>query len=131
VILIDSNIPMYLVGADEVRRAAAQAAVRAARAMGMVLVTDAEVYQEVLHRYTAIRRPEAIRPCVEVLDRLASRVLAIDRLTISGAMQILDQVDGLSARDAVHVAAARQHAISHLLSFDAGFDLVAGMTRLS
>ncbi|WP_370327624.1 hypothetical protein [Euzebya sp.] len=61
-ILIDSNIPMYLVGTDDERHLAAHHAVTAARDTGMALVTDAELYQEVLHRYTAIDRPEAIAP---------------------------------------------------------------------
>ena len=129
-ILVDSNIAMYLVGADEDMRHAAQAAVMAAHDTGSVLVTDAEVYQEVLHRYTAIGRPEAIRPCVEVLDRLTARVLPIDRVVVTGAIEALAVNARLSARDAVHVAVARAHGIDRILSFDRGFDDVDGVRRL-
>jgi hypothetical protein len=31
------------------------------------LVTDAEVFQEILHRYVAIERPEAIQPAYDAL----------------------------------------------------------------
>ena len=59
-IFIDSNIPMYLVGAHHPNKARAIEVVgRLARA-GERLVTDVEVYQEILHRYTAIRRIDAI-----------------------------------------------------------------------
>lgn len=129
-ILVDSNIVMYLVGADDAMRDAAQTAVVAAHESGAVLVTDAEVYQEILHRYTAIGRPEAIRPCVEVLDRLTAQVMPVDRAVVTGAIDALAANERLSARDAVHVAVARAHGIERILSFDRGFDAVDDVRRL-
>lgn len=38
---------------------------------------------------------------------------------------------GLSARDAVHAAVMQRRRVSHLLSFDSGFDRVRGLERLS
>ena len=37
----------------------------------------------------------------------------------------------LSARDALHVAVMKRHRVSRILSFDAGFDTVPGLTRLT
>jgi uncharacterized protein len=65
VILIDSNIPMYLVGAAHSHKADAQRLLEAAIAAGRRLVTSAEVLQEILHRCTAIGRREAIQPCFD------------------------------------------------------------------
>lgn len=129
-ILVDSNVPMYLVGADDSMRATAQDAVRQAHAAGWAMVTDAEVYQEVLHRYTAIGRPAAIEPCIRVLDRLTIRVFVIDRQVVGRAREVLGEVEGLSARDAIHVAVARHHGVSRVLSFDRAFDNVDGVVRL-
>ena len=36
----------------------------------------------------------------------------------------------LSARDALHVAVMQRHAVARILSFDAGFDAIPGLTRI-
>ena len=54
-ILVDSNIPMYLVGAPHPNKDAARRALEEAVAAGEPLCADAEVLQEILYRYTAIR----------------------------------------------------------------------------
>jgi uncharacterized protein len=55
VILVDSNIPMYLVGAPHVRKADAQRLLEKLVSEQQRLLTDAEVLQEILHRYVAIQ----------------------------------------------------------------------------
>jgi hypothetical protein len=50
VILIDSNIPMYLIGAAHPHKADAQRLLEKLIADRERLVTDAEVLQEILHR---------------------------------------------------------------------------------
>jgi predicted nucleic acid-binding protein len=83
VILVDSNVPMYLIGASHPHKADAQRLLERLNGARERLVTDAEVMQEILHRYVAIDRRDAIQPAFDVL-----------------------------------------------LSFDAGFDGVPGITRL-
>jgi len=55
VIFIDSNIPMYLVGSSHPHKIDAQQMLERAVSANERLVTDAEVLQEILHRYTAAR----------------------------------------------------------------------------
>ena len=43
------------------------------------LVTDAEVLQEILHRYVAINRRDAIQPAFDALLGIVDQVLPIDR----------------------------------------------------
>lgn len=50
-ILIDSNVPMYLVGADHPHKVDEQRQLESALSQGERLVTDAEVLQEICHRY--------------------------------------------------------------------------------
>lgn len=50
-IFVDSNIPMYLVGAPHPNRNRAAAFLREESAQRYA--TSAEVYQEILHRYVA------------------------------------------------------------------------------
>ena len=128
-IFIDSNIPMYVVGAahpnkDQSRRLLEQAVVEEER-----LVTDAEVLQEILHRYVAIGRREAIEPAFDVLLGVVDEVLPIDLTDVQRARRLLAS-PGLSARDAIHVAVMQRHDIGRIMSFDQAFDLVPGIERL-
>jgi predicted nucleic acid-binding protein len=50
VILVDSNVPMYLVGAPHPHKTDSQRALERLIAERQRLVTDAEVLQEILHR---------------------------------------------------------------------------------
>jgi len=56
VILVDSNIPMYLVGSPHPHKSDAQRLLEQLVADRQRLVTDAKVLQEILHRYVAIDR---------------------------------------------------------------------------
>ena len=87
--------------------------------------------QEILHRYVAINRRHDIQPAFDALLNGVDEVLVIDRATVERAKQVVLADQRLSARDAVHVAAMEQHGIAEILSFDAGFDGLPGITRLS
>jgi len=130
-ILIDSNIPMYLVGRDPSRKLATQAAVERLLSERRRMVTDAEVLQEILHRYLAIKRMDAIQPAFDALLNLSDEVLPVDRAVVERAKQIVLSYRGCSARDAVHLGVMQQHGITEILSFDSGFDGFPGITRLS
>ncbi|MCU0506134.1 MAG: type II toxin-antitoxin system VapC family toxin [Chloroflexi bacterium] len=127
-IFVDSNIPMYLVGADEVHKSEARRLLERAIADGESLVTDAEVLQEILHRYAAIDRREAIGPAFDVLLAVVDDVLSVERTDVERARRIV-QTTLLSARDAVHLAIMRRHGITRIMTFDRGFDGVAGIAR--
>ena len=130
-IFVDSNIPMYLVGAPHPNKDRASAILTRLVSDREQLVTDVEVYQEILHRYTAIARPGAIDAAFESLDEIADDVLDFDMSEIRVARDIIAVVDGISARDALHVAVMRKAGTDRILSFDRGFDLVPGVERLA
>ena len=130
-ILLDSNIPMYLIGPPHPHKTDAQRLLEKFISQRQRLVTDAEVLQEILHRYVAINRRHDIQPAFDALLNVVDEVLVIDRTTIERAKQIVLAYQRLSARDAVHVAAMEQHGIAEILSFDSGVDSLPGITRLS
>ncbi len=129
-ILLDSNIPMYLVGRDHPLKEAARRALERAVMRRERLVTDAEVYQEVLHRYTAIDRREAIGPAFDLLDRVVDEVLPVDDDAVHRARDLLAAHPGLSARDALHAAAMELHGVRRIMTFDGGFDDLPGIERI-
>jgi len=131
VILVDSNIPMYLVGASHPHKTDAQRLLESLVSDRQRLVTDAEVLQEILHRYTAIDRRDAIQPAFDALLGIVDEVLFIDLPAAERAKQIVLGHRQLSARDAVHLSVMIQHGIQRILSFDSGFDGFPGIQRLS
>jgi predicted nucleic acid-binding protein len=131
VILIDSNIPMYLVGAPHPHKSDAQRLLEKLVSDRQRLVTDAEVLQEILHRYVAINRRDAIQPAFDALLGIVDQVLPIDRAAAERAKEIVLGNKQMSARDAVHLAVMEQHSIEQILTFDTGFDGFPGITRLS
>jgi len=130
-ILVDSNIPMYLVGASHPHKVDAQRLLEKLVSERQRLVTDAEVLQEILHRYVAIDRRDAIQPAFDALLGIVDQVLTVDRVAAERAKEIVLGHRQLSARDAVHVAIMEQHGIERILTFDSGFDGFPGITRLS
>jgi len=131
VILIDSNIPMYLVGAPHPHKSDAQRLLEMLVSERQRLVTDAEVLQEILHRYVAINRRDAIQPAYDALLGIVDQVLPMDRLVAERAKEIVLGHTRMSARDAVHLAVMEQHEIEQILTFDSGFDGFPGIKRLS
>ena len=130
-ILVDSNIPMYLVGAPHAHKSDARRLLENVISQRQSLVTDAEVLQEILHRYVAIDRRDAIQPAFDALIGIVDQVLAVDRSIAERAKQIVLGYRQLSARDAVHIAVMEHHRIEQIMTFDSGFDDFPGITRLS
>ena len=129
-IFIDSNIPMYLVGAPHPHKVEAQLIIERLIASGERLVTSAEVLQEILHRYTAINRREAIAPALHATLGIVDEVLPVEKVDVIRASDIVLRPAGISARDAVHIAVMERHSIRSLMSFDADFDRWPGLQRL-
>jgi predicted nucleic acid-binding protein len=130
VILLDSTVPMYLVGAEHLHKHDVQRLLDSAITRGDRLVTDAEVLQEILHRYLGIHRPEAIEPAFDAILGLVDDVLPIDLGVVKQAKRIVLGSYGLSSRDAVHVAVMLNAGIRRIMTFDAGFDAYPGLERL-
>lgn len=128
-IFIDSNIPMYLVGDEHPHKHRARELLARFIEARETLVTDVEVFQEILHRYTAIRRRDAIGPAWQALDGLVEEVFGVELSAVERARDLLLESEDLSARDAIHLAVMEQRGVERILSFDAGFD-AAGVHRV-
>jgi len=121
---------MYLVGRPHPHKTEAQVLLERLIASGQRLVTDAEVMQEILRRYTAIRRREAIGPAIKVTVDLVDDIFPIEKTDVLRAAEIVENRAWLSARDAVHIAVMERHRIRSIISFDADFDRWPGLKRI-
>ncbi len=122
---------MYLVGAPHAHKSDARRLLEKVIGERQRLVTDAEVLQEILHRYVAINRRDAIQPAFDALLGIVDQVLPVDRSIAERAKQIVLGYQQLAARDAVHLAVMERHGIDLILTFDSGFDGFPCITRLS
>ena len=130
-IFVDSNIPMYLIGADHPLKLAARRAVEDALAAAEVLCTDAEVFQEILHRYRAIGHRGDIDAAFAALHGFIDVTYPIDLADVERARRLLATTPRLSARDALHLAVMQAHDVGRIMSFDRGFDGIPGIERVA
>jgi uncharacterized protein len=130
-ILVDANVFMYAAGAESPQRAACQALVRSLGAgRGPRVCTNAEVLQEVLHRYRSIGRADVGFGVFDGILDLAIPILAVTEEDLAHTRGFLEEHSELSTRDAVHLGVMRTHGISEIYSYDRGFDRVSWLRRL-
>ena len=106
---------MYLVGAPHPHKIDAQRLLEKLIRDRQRLVTDAEVLQEILHRYVVINRRDAIQPVFDALLGVVDEALPVDAMAVGRAKQIVLEYQRLSDRDAVHLAVMEQHGIEQIL----------------
>ena len=130
-IFIDSNIPMYLVGSPHPHKIEAEHAIETLISRREKLVVDAEVLQEILHRYAAIDRRDAIQPAFDAVLGLVDEIFPIELDDVQRAKTIVLGRHSISARDAIHLAIMQRHRIERILSFDRGFDEFPAVQRIT
>ena len=74
-IFVDSNIPMYVAGREHPHRASSQRFLEAARAGALEICTSTEVLQEILYRYSALRRLDLAGGVYDLFVQLCPVVL--------------------------------------------------------
>lgn len=129
-VFLDSNIPMYLIGAPHSNQMVAAGILQRLLTSGRKLVTDAEVFQEILHRYISINRPHAIQPAFTTLSGLCEEVFPIELSDVENAKNLVLAYPALSSRDAIHAALMTRNGITEIVSFDKGFDVLPNLTRI-
>jgi predicted nucleic acid-binding protein len=93
--------------------------------------TNAEVLQEILHRYSALKRLDLAVAVYEDFARLCPNVLPVTVEDTDRAKEILRNTPGISSRDALHAAVMLNHEILDIATFDRGFDAIPGIRRLN
>ena len=129
-ILIDANVFMYAAGRESPQRALSQAYLqRLVEPNTPAVCTDAEVLQEILHRYKALGVPDIGFGLVDAITRLPIPVLPIAEADVIEARRLMERFEDLSARDSVHLGVMQQHGIERILSYDRGLDRVGWAVR--
>ena len=129
-ILVDANVLMYAAGATHAHKAASVQFLERVAEGEIEAVIDAEILQEILHRYRALQRWEEGRHLFDFTRTLFPVVLPVTAEVLDHARILLDEYPHLMARDGLHAAVVLQHQLDGLCSFDRDFDPVAGIERM-
>jgi predicted nucleic acid-binding protein len=130
--LLDTAVPMYAAGTAHTYRDACQWVMTQIASGRLQVVIDAEVIQVILHRYGALGRyADAVNMAIDLMT-VVPQVLPVTAADMQTAVTFFQQYapQGMRARDAIHVAIMQNHGLTHIISSDAHFDLVASLTRL-
>jgi uncharacterized protein len=130
VIFVDSNVPMYLVGGDHALKRRVVELVPRLVTVREQLVTSAEVFQEIIHRFLAIRDRAQLNAAYEALETMVSMTFDVTKSDVDQARAMAAEYDGLSSRDCLHVAVMRRAGSVKVWSYDEGFDVVPSIQRV-
>ena len=94
-------------------------------------VTNAEVFQEIMHHYRRTERWEAGRVVVESFAAMMhGRVSPVIIDDVLAAGLLANTHRGLSTRDLLHLAVMRRLGVTRIVTADADFDRAPGIIRL-
>ena len=127
---LDTNVVMYAAGSEHPLRQPCRQALRRAVDARIPLITDAEVLQEILYRYFAIRRPDRAAVVYRSTVDLCDEVTPITENDTARALELLQSHAQLTPRDAIHVATMESAGVRRLLSADRDFDVVPSVQRV-
>ena len=128
-ILVDSNIFMYAAGAAHAFKRRSAAFLQRIAEGEIEAGIDAEVLQEILHRYRALDRWQEGRQVYDAARILFPAVIPITAEILDRARALLDGRAHLMARDALHEAVVECHSLEPICSFDRDFDWAPGIRR--
>ncbi|WP_419940515.1 type II toxin-antitoxin system VapC family toxin [Candidatus Palauibacter sp.] len=129
-VFVDSNIPMYVAGADHPNRDPSVRFLEEAQDDGLELCASTEVLQEILYRYAGLGRRELGARVYDLFVALMPEVFDVTLADTDLAKTILLSHAGISARDAVHAGVMINREVRVIATFDRGFDDIEGLTRL-
>ena len=128
---IDANVPIYASGREHPNKAPCAQLLMMVAEHPQSFVTDVEVLQELLHRYLASRRwmlgRRVLRDFAEVMR---DRIEPVYEEDVHLAGILADRHPEVSARDLVHTAVMQRLGVDRIISSDADFDRLPGVTRL-
>lgn len=129
-IFIDSNIPMYVAGREHPLRGPATRFMERVRDGEIDACTSTEVLQEILYRYSSLKRLDLARQVYDLFVQLCPTILPVTLADTDRAKVLICGGARIDVRDAVHAAVMLNNEIRRVATFDKGFDRIDGIERL-
>lgn len=135
---LDANVPTYAVGRDHPLKEPCKEIVGLAARYPHVFFTDAEVLQEMTHRYLSSGRFAAGKQAVlDFSVVMRGSIEAVTAADMERALELADEYamrpgSGLAARDVLHAAVMLRTGSKRIVSADRDFDEFGaeGLVRL-
>jgi uncharacterized protein len=131
-VFVDSNIPMYVAGRNHENREPALRFLESIRRGDREACTSTEVLQEVLYRYSALKRFDLAKDVYELFTQICFEIFPVNLADTDRAKSMVCAKNvGFGVRDAIHAAVMLNNNVSQIASFDRGFDRIKGIKRLT
>ncbi len=128
---LDANVPIYAAGRPHCLKEPCAQVLMLAAERPEAFLTDAEVLEELLHRYLALRLwPEGREVFHRFADLMRERVEPVHAIDVEQAALLADELPELGARDLLHAAVLSRLGVQRIISADAGFDRLSEVERL-
>jgi uncharacterized protein len=118
VIFVDTNVILYAVGRSHPLREEARSFFLERVETGEVLVSSAEVLQELVHAYLPVDRLSTLDAALELARSRLAEVWPVEREDVELARSLVDRYPGLGARDLLHVASCTRRGVTRVKTFD-------------
>lgn len=129
-ILVDSNVFLYAAGVEHPFKARSVAFLESVAEGRIETTIDAEVLQEILHRYRALKRWSEGGVVYDSVRAMFRTLIPISGEILDRARVLLDEHGERMARDALHAAVVEFHSLEAICSFDHDFDPIRGIRRI-
>src|ERR1700722_16095815 len=108
-VFIDSNIPIYVAGADHEHRDPARRFLERVEHHEVESCTSTEVLQEILCRYSALGRRDLGGRVYDLFVEACPEVLEVTLADLDRARDLIARTANISARNAIHAAVMLNH----------------------
>ena len=129
-VFVDSAVIMYASGLEHPLRGPCEALLKRVADGELDAATSVEVIQEIVHRFSAIRRPAVGAAMARGALDMFAPVLPVTHATMRRVPDLMEHHPTLSARDLVHVATCLEEGITEIITPDRGFDTILGLRRI-
>ena len=117
-IFVDADVFMYAVGRDHPLREEARGFFLEHLSSGEVLVSSAEVLQELLHAYVPVGRLETLEAALELAHARLGSIWSIEPEDVDLTRDLIGLHASLGARDLLHAACCRRRGVERVKTFD-------------
>jgi predicted nucleic acid-binding protein len=129
-VFVDSNVPMYVAGRDHPNREPSRRFLQRVRAGDVEACTSTEVLQEILYRYSGLRRPDLAAQVYDLFVQLCPVIFAVTLADTDKAKAMLVATARMGVRDAIHAAVMANNDVRMIATFATAFDGIPGVSRL-
>ncbi|MFB3887215.1 MAG: type II toxin-antitoxin system VapC family toxin [Thermodesulfobacteriota bacterium] len=129
-IFIDANLIMYSLGGIHPLREPCRRTLEKIREREILVLTNTEVLQEILHRYFSIGRSTLGEMAYQSLVEICVTVLPVTLQDTTRALELLKAYKLITSRDAIHTATMINNGVKEIISTDSHFDSIQEIKRI-